>query len=227
MSTKDFAKSASILANSEEQLGISRALQNLADAYEKVDQVYLDQSNSDHFKFSELMKDYVCLLDNIKEVFQHRIKTYMNMQRAEETLKAKRDAKTKLEASNKQDKVPAAAAEVKDVSHHFLYSSIFVTMVTDGRLHPFKWETKVEKAKEDFDIISKGVKEEMKRFDINRIKEIKNELTIYLQTLLKSQESVSRPCMMSNQVIYLSTRCFNSQFYICRLLKFGNSICRK
>ena len=116
VSTKDFAKSASILANSEEQLGISRALQNLADAYEKVDQVYLDQSNSDHFKFSELRKDYVCLLDNIKEVFQHRIKTYMNMQRAEETLKAKRDAKTKLEASNKQDKVPAAAAEVKDVS---------------------------------------------------------------------------------------------------------------
>ena len=49
----------------------------------------------------------------------------------------------------------------------------------------------MEKAKEDFDIISKGIKEEMKRFDINRIKEIKCELTLYLQTLLKSQESVS------------------------------------
>ena len=58
----------------------------------------------------------MCLLDNIKEVFQQRIKTYFNMQRAEETLKAKRDAKAKLEASNKQDKVPAAAAEIKDVS---------------------------------------------------------------------------------------------------------------
>lgn len=114
-STKDFAKSAAILANTEEHVNMSRALQNLSEAYEKVDQIYLEQSNADYFQFGELLKDYVCLLDNIKEVFQQRVKMWFAWQKAEETLKSKQDAKAKLEASNKQDKVPAAAAEVQEV----------------------------------------------------------------------------------------------------------------
>ena len=52
-------------------------------------------------------------------------------------------------------------------------------------------ETKCEKGKEDFENISKTIKEEMKRFDINRAKEFKNELTKYLQTLLSNQEQVT------------------------------------
>jgi hypothetical protein len=49
-----------------------------------------------------------------------RVKLYINWQKAEEVLKSKKDTKAKLEASNKQDKVPTAAAEVKDVSILYL-----------------------------------------------------------------------------------------------------------
>lgn len=55
-----------------------------------------------------------------------------------------------------------------------------------------KWEQRVVKSKEEFELISKTMKEEMKRFDINRIKEFKIELTRYLQSLLKTQESVKK-----------------------------------
>jgi sorting nexin-1/2 len=121
-STKDFAKNTAILANSEEQLGLSRALSQLSEIYEKIDAIYLEQSNSDYFVLSELVKDYVSLFENIREVFYQRIKTYNNWQKNEELLRAKREAKTKLEAANKLDKIPTVAAEIRDVK--FLNHSV-------------------------------------------------------------------------------------------------------
>ncbi len=114
-SAKDFSKTAAILANSEEQISLSRSLSQLGEIYEKVDQIYLDQSNADYFIFFELIKDYVSLFENIKEVFYQRIKSYSNWQRAEDSLKSKRESKIKLEASNKLDKIPTVAAEIRDV----------------------------------------------------------------------------------------------------------------
>lgn len=164
--TKEFSKSSAILANSEEQLNLSRALSQLGEIYEKIEQIYLEQSNADYFIFSELAKDYVCLFDNIKEILYQRTKMWSNWQKTEETLKSKKDNKAKLEAANKQDKIPAALAEIKDL------------------------EAKVEKSKEEFEQISRNIKEEVKRFDLNRAKEFKIEITKYLQTLLNNQEQL-------------------------------------
>ena len=54
-----------------------------------------------------------------------------------------------------------------------------------------KLEIKVEKLKEEFEQISKTIKEELRRFDLNRIKEFRVELNRYLKNLLKNQELVS------------------------------------
>ena len=118
--TKEFSKSTAILANSEEQISLSRALSQLGEIYEKIDQIYLDQTNADYFVFGELVRDYVSLFDNIKEVFYQRIKIYSNWQKIEENLKSKKESKAKLEASNKLDKVPTVAAEIKEVLRMFL-----------------------------------------------------------------------------------------------------------
>ena len=116
LTTKEFSKGTAILANSEEQLNLSRALSQLGEIYEKIDMIYAEQANSDYFMFGELIKDYIGLLDNIKEVFHARCKVYSNWKKTEELLKNKKDNKTKLEAANKLDKIPTAAAEIRDVS---------------------------------------------------------------------------------------------------------------
>ena len=54
-----------------------------------------------------------------------------------------------------------------------------------------KWETKVEKSKEEFEQISKTIKEEVKRFDLVRANEFRVELTKYVEKLCTNQESVS------------------------------------
>ncbi len=54
--------------------------------------------------------------DNIKEVFHARCKIYSNWKKTEDLLKNKYDYKAKLEATNKLDKIPTAAAEIRDVT---------------------------------------------------------------------------------------------------------------
>jgi hypothetical protein len=49
----------------------------------------------------------------------------------------------------------------------------------------------VEKGKEEFEQISKTIKQETKRFDKNRVAEFKKSLTTYLEKLLEEQQAVS------------------------------------
>ena len=116
VSTKDFAKSAAILANSEEHINLAKALSLLGDLYEKVDELQVEQSHSDFFTITELARDYIGLLQSVREVFDQRIKVFQNWQKCEDMLKSKQDAKAKIELTNKQDKLPSVLAEIKDVS---------------------------------------------------------------------------------------------------------------
>ena len=114
VSTKDFSKSAAVLANAEEHINLAKALSQLGDLYEKVDELQSQQSQSDFYTVTELSRDYIGLLTAVREVFDQRIKVYQNWQKAEETLKSKQEAKVKIESSNKQDKLPAALADIKE-----------------------------------------------------------------------------------------------------------------
>lgn len=49
----------------------------------------------------------------------------------------------------------------------------------------------MEKGKEDFEQISKTIKEEVKRFDLVRANEFRVELTKYIEKLCNNQENVS------------------------------------
>jgi sorting nexin-1/2 len=116
VSTKDFAKSAAVLAHAEEHINLAKALSQLGDLYEKVDELHVEQAHSDFFTLGELLRDYIGLLDSVREVFDQRIKVFQNWQKAEETLKSKQDTKAKLELGNKQDKIPTVLAEIRDVN---------------------------------------------------------------------------------------------------------------
>ena len=121
VSTKDFAKSAAVLAHAEEHINLAKSLSQLGDLYEKVDELQVAQSHSDFFIITELARDYIGLLTSIREVFDQRIKVFQNWQKSEDTLKSKQDTKAKLEMGNKQDKIPTVLAEIKDVGSRIFY----------------------------------------------------------------------------------------------------------
>ena len=55
-----------------------------------------------------------------------------------------------------------------------------------------QWEAKVNRSQEEFDTISKAIKSELERFELQRVKDFKTAFILYLEAQLKAQEKVSR-----------------------------------
>jgi sorting nexin-1/2 len=171
-SVKEFSKSIAIFANSEDQVSLSRALTQLCEVYEQIEDIYKDQSNSDYLTLGELVKDYVGLFENIKEVFYQRVNAYGEWQKANEILKR------------------AKKGDIKEVFRlycYYCYLQIFY-------LNFFcinKCEYKVARARENFEEISYTIKEEMKRFDLERVSEFRIEMIEYIEKLYQNQEKVN------------------------------------
>ena len=61
-----FAKSAAMLGNSEDHTALSRALSQLAEVEEKIDQLHQEQAFADFYVFAELLGDYIRLIAAVK-----------------------------------------------------------------------------------------------------------------------------------------------------------------
>lgn len=114
--TGGVAKSAAMLSTCEEHVGLSKALSQLADVEEKIEILRSEQSNSDFYILSEMIKDYIGLLGAIKDVFHERVKVFQNWQHAQMQLTKKRENKAKLELNQRNDKLDQAQKEVEEVS---------------------------------------------------------------------------------------------------------------
>ncbi|XP_048099811.1 sorting nexin-2 isoform X1 [Alosa alosa] len=168
--TASFAKSAAMLGNSEDHTALSRALSQLAEVEEKIDQLHQDQAYADFYLFSELVGDYVRLLTAVKGVFDQRMKTWSKWQDAQVMLQRKREAEAKLQYANKPDKLQQAKDEIKE--------------------EIVEWEGKVEQGERDFEQISKIIRKEVGRFEKDRVKDFKVVIIKYLESLVHTQQQL-------------------------------------
>jgi len=168
INTAAFSKSISLLSSSEEHSGLSRALTQLAELEEKIEQIQSKQAETDFFVLSETLKEYIGLIGSVKAAFAQRVKIWGNWQSAQSTLAKKREALVKLELSGKQDKVVAAKEEVTE------------------------WERRVEKGEEEFEEISKTIKVEVASFETMRVKDFKDLIVTYLESLLGIEQQLAK-----------------------------------
>ncbi len=115
----------------------------------------------------------------------------------------KREAVDRWESTGRSDKVAPAKDEVLEVrnwdrknmnslkwsSNSFLFVEIF------------KWEAKVNRSQEEFDNISKAIKKELERFELQRVKDFKAAFISYLEAQMKAQDKVS-VIFICREVIY-------------------------
>ncbi|KAG8288723.1 sorting nexin-2 [Homalodisca vitripennis] len=165
MLTSAFAKSAAMLSNCEEHTSLSRALSQLADVEEKVESLHNEQANTDFSILCELLKDYVAMVGAIRDVFHERVKVYQNWQHSQLMLNKKREQKAKMDLANKTDK----------------------GTITNEII---EWEAKVERCQEEFTGISKMIKKEMERFEIERVKNFKSFIYKYLEEQMSHQHQL-------------------------------------
>ncbi|XP_061881328.1 sorting nexin-2-like isoform X3 [Entelurus aequoreus] len=138
LNTAQFAKSTAMLGNSEDHTALSRALSQLAEVEEKMEQQHHQQAHADFYFLSELLGDYVRLLAAVKGVFEQRVKTWQRWQDNQVLLQKKREAQVKLHFSNK---VQQAKDDIKEL------------------------EVKVQQGERDFEKISGSIRREVGRFE--------------------------------------------------------------
>uniref|UniRef100_A0A6I8SE29 Sorting nexin 1 n=1 Tax=Xenopus tropicalis TaxID=8364 RepID=A0A6I8SE29_XENTR len=66
LNTALFAKSLAMLGSSEDNTALSRALSQLAEVEEKIEQLHQEQANSDFFLLAELLADYIRMLSAVR-----------------------------------------------------------------------------------------------------------------------------------------------------------------
>ncbi|KAK6318592.1 hypothetical protein J4Q44_G00118830 [Coregonus suidteri] len=166
VNTGGFAKSVAMLGNSEDNTALSRALSQLAEVEDKMEQLHQEQAASDSFCFAELLADYIRLLGSVRASFDQRMKAWQRWQDAQNMLQKKRETEAKLLWANKPDKLQQAKDEITE------------------------WEAKVTQYERDFDRVSATVRKEVLRFEKEKARDFKKQIVKYLESLLQSQQQL-------------------------------------
>uniref|UniRef100_A0A8B9HPV3 Sorting nexin-2 n=2 Tax=Astyanax mexicanus TaxID=7994 RepID=A0A8B9HPV3_ASTMX len=175
INTAMFAKSVAMLGSSEENSALSRALSQLAEVEDKLEQLHQEQAFSDFFILTELLADYVRLLGAVRvrnSLFYGTLLKYtfccswQRWQEAQATLQKKREAEAKLLWANKPDKLQQAKEDLTE------------------------WEAKVGQCERDFERISSTLRKEVHRFEKEKCRDFKHHIVKYLESLLRSQHRV-------------------------------------
>lgn len=66
LNTASFAKSTAMLGSAEDNTALSRALSQLAEVEDKMEQLHQDQAANDTFSFAEVIADYIRLLGAVR-----------------------------------------------------------------------------------------------------------------------------------------------------------------
>ncbi|XP_027145025.1 sorting nexin-1a [Larimichthys crocea] len=166
LNTASFAKSTAMLGSAEDNTALSRALSQLAEVEDKMEQLHQDQAANDTFSFAEVIADYIRLLGAVRGSFDHRMKAWQRWQDAQAVLQKKRETEAKLLWANKPDKLQLAKEEIAE------------------------WEAKVTQYERDFERVSATVRKEVVRFEKEKAKNFKRQVIKYLEALLQSQQQL-------------------------------------
>ncbi|NXC45839.1 SNX1 protein, partial [Penelope pileata] len=166
LNTAQFAKSLAMLGSSEDNTALSRALSQLAEVEEKIEQLHQEQANNDFFLLAELLGDYIRLLSVVRGAFDQRMKTWQRWQDAQTMLQKKREMEARLLWANKPEKLQQAKEEISE------------------------WESRVTQYERDFERISAVIRKEVIRFEAKKSKDFRNHVTKYLEMLLNSQQQL-------------------------------------
>lgn len=161
-----FAKSIAMLGNTEENTILSRALSQLSELEERIEQLQTKQAENDFNIFCELVRDYCGLMKAVKDAFIQRTKLWHDWQAVESGLLKRREAEGRMQMSGRTEKIPAIKAEIAQL------------------------EVTAAQKKRDFENISENLKKELVVFEEKRVVEFKQKLIHYLETLLETQQTL-------------------------------------
>eukprot|EP00116_Pleurobrachia_bachei_P006401 sb/3466663/ len=161
-----FSSSCLHLGEGEDNASLRRAITKLSELEMNLSNVHTEMADGDLFIFGETVKDYISIIQATKAAFDERVKAFSLWESAQTTLAKKRDAKSKATLQGKTDRVAQCEEDIRF------------------------WEGKVEKCQEDFEVVSKNLKEEIRVFEEVWVKDIKESTRTYFQKLIDAENQI-------------------------------------
>ena len=114
-----------MLGNTEENTILSRALSQLSELEERIEQLQTKQAENDFNIFCELVRDYCGLMKAVKDAFIQRTKLWHDWQAVESGLLKRREAEGRMQMSGRTEKIPAIKAEISQVKMYSDMTCLF------------------------------------------------------------------------------------------------------
>uniref|UniRef100_UPI00358E4321 sorting nexin-2-like n=1 Tax=Myxine glutinosa TaxID=7769 RepID=UPI00358E4321 len=165
-SSLGLARSAAMLGSSEEHTALSRALSQLSQLGENSATLLHEQALSDTNLLCDLCAEYIRLLGSARAAFEQRLRCWQHWQEALASLQRRREAESKLQAGGKAEKSEQARVEMHE------------------------WQCKVHQGEQDFEAISKTLRKEVARIEVERVTDFKTAVVKYLESLIHTHQQV-------------------------------------
>ncbi|KAI9309169.1 Vps5 C terminal like-domain-containing protein [Cunninghamella echinulata] len=168
IATSDFGESMFPLASAELNRNLSTHLTVLGDIQKQLKELHEEQARYDILTLEHTIDEYIRIIGSIKLAFNARIRSYQTYQQAEFELQKKIGAHDKLKSQQKvkSERLAAAQQEITEM------------------------EQKVEELKRDFDDISKLIKNELDRFDQEKVEDFRDSVEAFLCSMIEHQKKV-------------------------------------
>ncbi|EYC42297.1 hypothetical protein Y032_0536g3100 [Ancylostoma ceylanicum] len=151
-----------MLASCEESTALARALSHLTETEENAAALWAKQSEMDSIRFTESLSEYVGLVGSLKELFAERVRVWQNWQSAQQSLARKREQKARLELSGKNDRASALRDEMDEAIR------------------------RMDQLEAEFGDLSKLIREEIGRFEVQRRHDMRQMFIEYLESLVQT-----------------------------------------
>lgn len=165
----DFASSLSALATVELSRDLSSPLESLSDLQIRIKELHDRQAQQDVLTLGITIDEYIRLISSIKLAFQQRQKAFHTWHTAESEFAKKRQTMDKLQRQGKtqQDRISHLGADLAEA------------------------EKKVNQARVAFEEVGRLLKNELDRFEKEKVEDFKSGVETFLESSVEAQKEVS------------------------------------
>lgn len=166
--TGDFSAAVADLSSSDIGKGLSQSLAGLADVEHKSQDLQMTQAEQDIITLLATVDEYARLINSVRMAFNGRIRTYHAWKQADSDLARQRSTHDRNRA---QGKIP---------TERMGYA---MTQLAEA-------ERRALEAKREFEHVSRLAKEEVARFEKERIEDFKDALHAFLEGMIERQKEL-------------------------------------
>ncbi|KAL7315182.1 Vacuolar protein sorting-associated protein vps5 [Mucor circinelloides] len=164
--TSDFGESMFPLASAELNRNLSTHLMVLGEIQKKMKDLHEQQAQYDIITLENTIDEYIRIIGSIRIAFNARIKAYQTYQQAESEYQKKLTIMEKLKQQRKPEKLVSSQQELNEM------------------------KDKVEELQQDFQDISKLIKNELDRFDKEKVDDFRDSVEQFLRSMIEHQKQI-------------------------------------